>query len=350
MLSLVVFMLSLAFTFVLLNQYLEMKHSEVGAVDKRLGSLRVLDELCGTPGWMSGRTDWENIISSLDLSEKVGDKNFFLGLRKNDRFPWKNILIPGTGDVFQSAPSSSIDDAVSEIGNSSIPYVAVNGQVRAEIIVNTSMENSSIVLSPDNATTHVGWIYAGAPLRVLVTDLTPDGQIVYDSILVSGQTARENEFVMLAGRNFSVSDIDLERVVLTGPVSAAYLLPNLDDHEFSVASGCLESRGVKFLVYQRIVSGQAGSLEYTLFSRAPNKYVGDVAQLSLRKIQAMGSYVPYDVAKTILGVSGEFHLTIRRVDGQIILDYGPTVPAETERSEREALVEGVRCIVAVDIW
>jgi len=124
----------------------------------------------------------------------------------------------------------------------------------------------------------------------------------------------------------------------------------LDGHGYRIATAALQSRGVKFLLYQRILTGQTARLEYTFFSRAHEKYAGEIAELSLKKIQALRDHVPYELAKAVLGVSGEFHVTIRRIGGAVILDYGPTIPAETERSDREVFVEGVRCTVTVDIW
>jgi hypothetical protein len=321
MLSLFMFTISLGFTFVALTQYLDLKHAEVGVVEERLSSLMVMDELVGTPGWLGGRTDWESSVSTVDLEEKVNDQGFSLGLRENDRFH-------------------------------GVICIEIQEPFTVSFIVNTSVDPSVIVAeAADNATTRVGSFFVGSPVDVLVTDKRADGRLRYDTAVIGGEVTREGSKVSLAGRNFTVEKIDQERVLLSGRVQAGYLLPRLDGYHLGLALAEMTAAGIKFQMYEDLVSGASSSLEYTLLSQRSDKFAGQATELSLKKIEALAAYVSYDTAKAALGIRQDFHLAIvRDRDGAAILDYGMVTPADTEKTEREVQLGGAQHTIVVHLW
>ncbi len=354
MLSLFIFIVSLAFTFLVLSQYLELKHGEVNAVNKKLTCLGVLDDLTGSPGWIGGRSDWERWSASLDLREKVNDQSFFLGLRKNDRFFGYRIVIPGAADgLKQTASQPVIDKVVTELGNQQVVCIALGDSFRVSFEVETSKKNASIAVigSTDNATTRIGSFYAGSWLDVWITDTNDDGMLRYDTVVIGGNSWAEGSKFDLGGREFEVLLIDQERVLLEGEVPEGYVLPYLDHNSYRLAQEALRAADVKYDLYDRVISGGSSSVEYTVFSKAQDKFLGQITDLSSKKIQALRDDVGYEIAKASLGVSLDFHVRITRTsDGAILLDYGPPVPGETESSQRDVRVEGEPCTVVVNVW
>jgi hypothetical protein len=353
MLSLFMFTISLGFTFVALTQYLDLKHAEVGVVEERLSSLMVMDELVGTPGWLGGRTDWESSVSTVDLEEKVNDQGFSLGLRENDRFRDYRIVVPGSSDsLMQTASSGTISSAVESLGESGVICIEIQEPFTVSFIVNTSVNPSMIVAeAADNATTRAGSFFVGSPIDVLVTDKRADGRLRYDTAVIGGEVTREGSKVSLAGRNFTVEKIDQERVLLSGRVQAGYLLPRLDGYHLGLALAEMTAAGIKFQMYEDLVSGASSSLEYTLLSQRSDKFAGQATELSLKKIEALAAYVSYDTAKAALGIRQDFHLAIvRDRDGAAILDYGMVTPADTEKTEREVQLGGARHTIVVHLW
>ena len=354
MLSLFIFILSLGFTFIVLTQYLDAKHAEVTDVNERLISLRILDDLTGSPGWMGRRSDWEVLASKVDLEEKVNDQSFIVGLRKNDRFFGYNIIVPGSGDsLMQTASESTITTVIEALRDQCLICVEIATVFRPVFWINTSVANSSIAISgsADNATTHVGSFFVGADLDVWVTDMRNDSLLHYDTVVIGNNTLNENSVVSLAGRNFTVYRIDQERVLLYGQVSGGFVMPDLDYYHYDLARGQLAAAGVKFGLYEEIVSGCSASLEYTLFSRPTDKFEGQVTDLSIKKIRVLEADVPYEVAKSSLGIRLDFHIGItRNRDSSVVLEYGLLAPWDTERVEREVDVEGVPCTFVLEVW
>jgi len=353
-LSLFIFIISLAFTFLILTQYLDLKHSEVGDVNRRLDCLRVMDELTGSPGWMGGRSDWEALVPSLDLVEKVNDQSFFLGLRENDRFHAGNIVIPGASDVLlQTASGPAIASAAQALKAQGVMCLRLPDSFIPILVIDTSKKNSSIVVvsAADNATAHVGSFYAGSDLQVSVTDTRADGLVLYDTAGIGNNTVKEDSVFAIGGRNFTVHAIDQERVLVSCAIPEGYVIPGLDQYFEGLARSQLEAAGIRFHFYQDLLSGGSGSLEYTLFSREYGKFEGQIIGLSIGKIRALGDYVPYEVARACLGINGEFHVRIiRKRDGAVVLDYGSLPPADTVTSEREVDVESVPCTMEVQLW
>jgi len=354
MLSLFIFIISLGFTFLVLTQYLDAKRVQVTDVNNKLASLSILDDLTGSPGWMGSRSDWERYVSKVDLVEKINDGDFLIGLRKNDRFFGTNLVIPGAGDaLMQSASQSAISSAMDALRAKGTMPVEVPGYFRPVLAINTSTTNASISISgaADNATTHVGSLYAAGEKELFVTDTQADGLLLYDTVVIGNRTLKKGSKVDLGGRNFTVHDVDQDRVLLAGQVGGGYLLPGLDDYEYTLARQELESRGIKYQPYEWIMSGVSSNLEYTLFSKAPDKFRWDLTDLSIDKIRALRDNVPYALAKAALGVPVEFHIRItRKADGAVVLNYGLVTPADTETAERDVDVEGVPCTIRIDVW
>lgn len=354
MLSLFIFIISLGFTFLVLTQYLDAKRAQVSDVNNKLASLSILDDLTGSPGWMGGRSDWERYVSRVNLAEKINHGEFLLGLRKNDRFFGTNLVIPAAADpLMQSASQSAILSAVGALRAKGVLPVEVAGYFRPVLTINTSTANASISISgtADNATTHVGSVYVAGEKDLYVTDTQSDGVLLYDTVVIGNRILKSGSKVNLGGRNFTVHDVDQDEVLLAGQVGGGFLLPCLDDYEYSLARQELESRGIKYDSYAWIMSGVSSNLEYTLFSKAPDKFKWDLTDLSIDKIRALRDAVPYALAKGALGVPVEFHLRItRKADGAVVLNYGPATPADTESAERDVDVEGVPCTIRVDVW
>jgi len=354
MLSLVVFILSLAFTFLILTQYMDLKAVEVGEVNRKLACLRLVDDLTGSPGWIGGRTDWEAWVSLLDLQEKVNDESLSLGLRRNDRFFGFDIIVPAASDpVMQTAGQDSILSVVEALKKEGAAVVEAGGVCQAVFLVDTLSQNGSIVFpgSVDNATTHIGTFFAGGELTILVSDTRADGALRYDTILVGNTTLREGEQFTAGGRDFQVRTIDQERVLLSGYVVDGFILPNLDLHFHDLAVRMLSSAGVRYSYCQRFVSA-GSSVEYALFCRSKDKFVGDLIELSTRKIEALRDFVPYGIAKALLGLQYDFNLRLTRDrDGAVLLDYGELVPvSDTARAERQVGLDGEPCTLVVNVW
>ena len=353
-LSLFLFILSRAFTFLILTQYLDLKHSEVSDVNRKLDCMRVLDDLTGSPGWLGGRSDWETLVPSLDLVEKVNDQSFFLGLRENDRFYTGRIAIPGASDgLLQTADDATISSAVQALKGQGVICVRLPDSFTPILVIDTSKKNSSIVVASlaENATTHVGSFFAGSDLRVWVTDNRSDGMVLYDTVIIGNNTVKEDSLFSIGGRNFTVQAIDQERVLLSCAIPEGYVILGLDQYFEGLARSELEASGIRFHFYEELLSGGSGSLEYTLFSREYGKYEGQIIGLSTGKVRALRDYVPYDVAKASLGITGDFHVRITREgDGAVVLDYGSLPPADTVTMEREVDLESVPCTVEVELW
>lgn len=354
MLSLVVFIMSLAFTFLILTQYLDLKSVEVGQVNQKLACVRLMEDITGSPGWIGARTDWEAWVSGLDLREKVNDESLSLGLRKNDRFFGLDMIVPAAADpVMQTAGESAILGVLDSLKGEGGVSVQVGGACQVVFLIDTFEGNASVAFpgSADNATTHMGSFFAGQQLTVLVSDTTSDGLLRYDTILVGNATLREGDTLTAGGRGFEVKTIDQERVLLSGQVLDGYLLPGLDLFFHDLAVQRLSSAGVRYSYCQQLVSG-GSSVEYTLFCRSKEKFVGEVVELSTRKIVALRDYVPYEIAKALLGLQSDFNLKVTRdLDGAVILDYGELVPvSDTARAEREVDLDGEPCTLVVNVW
>ena len=354
MLSLIVFIISLAFTFLILTQYLDLKGVEVGQVNQKLACVGLMEDITGSPGWIGGRTDWEAWVSGLNLQEKVNDESLSLGLRKNDRFFGFDLIVPAAADpVLQTAGQSTILGVLDSLKGEGAVYVQVGGACQVVFLIDTSQENASLVFpgSVDNATTHTGSFFAGQELAVLVSDTTSDGLLRYDTILVGNATLKEGETLTAGGRDFEVKTIDQERVLLSGQILDGYILPGLDLYFHDLAIQRLSSAGVKYSYCQQLVSG-GSNVEYTLFCRSKDKFVGEVVELSSRKIEALRDYVPYEMAKILLGLQSDFNLRITRdLNGAVIFDYGALVPvSDTARAEREVDLDGEPCTLVVNVW
>lgn len=353
MLSLFTFILSLGFTFLVLTQYLDMKHAEVGEVNERLASLSVLDELTGSPGWLGSRSDWESFASRVDMEEKVNDGSFTLGLRKNDRYYGTGIAIPGGSDtLLQSASQGSIDGAVTSLREQGVIIVSLGSPFSALLEINTSAVDPAITIpGADNVTTHVGTFYAGGDLDVKVTDMNVDGVILYDTAIIGSDYLQEGSVMNISGRTFDIHTIDQEKVLLVATIPGGYVTPLMDFHHFNLTSQALSAAGIRYNLYREMLSGGSSSLEYTLFCDAAGKFEGQATELSIQKIGALRDHISYDVAKSALGMKLDFHIGIRRIsDGAMVLDYGLLVPGDTERVEREVSIDGVQCNLVVDIW
>ncbi len=363
MLSLFIFILSIAFTMLVLTQYLDLKHSEVGEVQDRLSALRVMDDLTGSPGWLSGRSDWETWTSRVDLSEKVNDQSFFLGLRKNDLYYGDRIIVPSASDpLMQTASSGTIEGVMDLLRDAGVIAVDEGEALEVILLIDTTAEDPSIDLgSPDGAVTHVGAFYAGSDQEVYLTDMRSDGQIRYDTVVIGGVPLEEGSMTDIGGRNFTVCRINQEHVLLLTEVEGGHLLPQLDGYHSELAEAQLAPAGINFEKYSEVVGGGLSSIDYTLFSRDKNKFRGQLTDLSLRKIDALRD-LEYDIARSALGIHDisskteddlYFHVSIvSKVDGSVVLDYHPDypVPADTEIAEREVDVDGIPCTVVVDVW
>jgi len=353
-LSLFIFVLSVAFTLVVVTQYLEVKHSRVGEIHEKLASLKVMDDLCGSPGWMGGRSNWETMVSRLDLEEKLNDQSFFLGLRKNDRYWGERVVVPSASDgLFQTASESAITSAVGSLEDQGVMAVLVAQSFRLTLSIDTLATNPSY--SPpgaaDNATTHEGNLYAGADYPIYVTDTKADGSVCYDTVFINGEALEENDQFNISGRDFTVHTIDQERVQLITMVDSGYLIPRTDAYSFGVVDSELSGSGIKYILYQDVLSGGCNTLEYALFCREDYNQAGRITDLSINKIRALRDDVPYEVAKSLLGIEGELNIRIETIGGGVLLEYGELIPVgDTSTSERRVEVEGVGCTVLVNVW
>jgi hypothetical protein len=353
MLSLFIFIISLGYTFLILTQYLDVKADEVGEINERLAALRVIDDMTGSPGWMGTRTDWETLAPSVDLEEKINDQTFFLGLRKNDQYHGIGIIIPkATDSEMQTAAQGTIANSLSTLTDAGVIVVDIGSPFRALVRVNTSATNAVVFAgSEDNVTTHVGTLYVGGSQDLMLTDMTPNEMIHYDTVYVGVDSAQENSILNLSGRSFTVHTIDQEKVLLLTQFSEGYLLPNLDDYHHGMADQELTTAGIEFVDYTQIVSGGSSSLDYTLFGNEAPKFEGQATGLSAKKIAALNDHVLYEIAKAALGLELDFHITITRdSDEYVLLDYGLLTPGDTEMSERQVDVEGVPCTFTVHVW
>ncbi len=354
MLSLLIFVISLAFTFTVLAQYLDAKHSEVDEVQERLGSIRVLDELTGSAGSMGGRGDWEAYASQLDLQEKINDQTFLLGLRKSDGYNSKNIVIPGASDfLMQTATGATISDAVESLRERGVIFVELAEPLTAIISVDTSTTNPSIQItgSTDGAVTHTGLLFAGSDLDIWVTDTRDDGLLHYDSIVVREEVVKEGASVSVGDRSFAIYAINQEEVLLVVDILEGYVAPVLDQYHYDLAADLLGRAGIKFHPYDDLLRGGSSSLDYTLYSRQWDKFAGQVKDLSIKKITSLRDDIPYEVAKAALGIKGDLNVRIAsKRGGVVLLDYGRVAPVDAETVEREVNVEGTLCTMTVSVW
>jgi len=353
MLSLFIFIISLGYTFLILTQYLDVKANEVGEINERLAAIRVLDDLTGSPGWMGTRSDWETLAPRVDLEEKVNDQAFVLGLRMNDLYYSRVMVIPKSSDtLMQTAAGGIISNSVDALKEAGVIVVDLSSPFRALITINTTGNSSTVFSgSEQNVTTHTGSIYVGGSQVLEITDMTPNDMVHYDTVFAGVDSAEENSVLNISGRSFTVHTIDQEKVLLLTQFNEGYILPNLDSHHYDLVDQELSASGVNFVESWQIVSGGSSSLDYTLFGDSNNKFEGQTIGLSTHKITALNDHVPYEIAKATLGINLDFHITIiRDSDGAVILDYGLLTPGDNELSEREVVVEGVPCKFTVQVW
>ena len=327
--------------------------NEVNEINERLAALRVIDDMTGSPGWMGTRTDWETLAPSVDLEEKINDQTFFLGLRKNDQFHGMGIIIPKASDSeMQTAAQGTIETSVSTLTDGGVIDVDIGSPFRALMRVDTSATNSAVFAgSEDNVTTHVGSLYVGGSHDLMLTDMTRNGMVHYDTIYVGSNSTQENSILNLSARSFTVHTIDQEKILLLAQFGEGYLLPNLDDYHYDLADQELTTAGIMFVDYTQVVSGGSSSLDFTLFGDMNYKFQGQVTDLSEKKISVLNGSVPYEIAKAAPGLELDFHITITRdSDESVLLDYGLLTPGDTEMSDRQVNVEGIPCTFTVHVW